>query len=246
MTEPPAAIPYLVDVAHVRRTPLVNRFRYRSCSWVVDLGRVDASGRAAGLPWLLWRLLRFSASDHLGDPARSWRANVEAFAAAHGVDVSRSHIQALTGARTWGYAFNPLTLYWCTAPSGEHLCTIAEVHNTYGEEHAYMIRPDAQHRATVDKAFFVSPFNRVEGHYEIVAAPPGERIDVEMTLHAPGQAPFVATWRGRRASGADRVAVLLRSSFATQLVALQIRRQGIALWARRLPVVPRPSREEAA
>ena len=244
MSQRPAATAYLVDIAHVRRTPLVNRFRYRSCSWLVDLDGVGRDGRVAGLGGLLGRLLRFRASDHLGDPSHSWRANVEQFAASHGVDVTQSHIQALTGARTWGYAFNPLTLYWCTAPDGQLECTIAEVHNTYGGEHTYMIAPSPEHRARVEKAFYVSPFNRVEGHYEMHAPPPGERLDVTMTLHAPGQAPFVATWRGTRARPGDRLAVGLRSSFATQLMALQIRRQGIALWLRRLPVVPRPTQEK--
>ena len=240
----PAAVPYLVEIAHVRRTPLVNAFRYRSCSWLVDLDRVDAHGRAEGLPWLLRQLLRFRASDHLGRDDASWRKNVEHFAADHGINVSKSHIRALTAPRTWGYAFNPLTLYWCAAPSGEHQCTIAEVHNTYGQEHTYMIRPDEQHRATVDKRFYVSPFNRVEGYYTLQAPPPADRLDVVMTLHAPDQAPFVATWRGQRASGRDRLRVAARSLLATQLVSLRIYRQGIVLWLRRLPVVPRPPHQE--
>lgn len=245
MTGPePAAIPYLVDIAHVRRTPLVNRFKYRSCSWLVDVARVSDDGRADGLPRLLRRLVRFDAGDHLGDPGRSWRENVEAFAAAQGLDVSTSHIRALTGARTFGYAFNPLTLYWCSAPDGELVCTIAEVHNTYGERHTYLLRPDSEHRSEIAKAFYVSPFNPVKGHYEIVAPPPGDRVDVVMTLHMPEQSPFVATWRGQRAAGRSRVRVLARSAFATQLMALQIRRQGIALWLRRLPVIPRPAHHQ--
>jgi DUF1365 family protein len=237
----PAAVPYLVDIAHARSSPLVNRFRYRSCSWLVDLDGVDTAGRVDSLPPLLRRLLRFPAADHLGTPGNSWRANVVDFAAGHGIDLSGARIQALTGAKTFGHGFNPITMYWCSSPAGEPLCAIAEVHNTYGQEHAYLLSLDAQHHARVSKVFHVSPFNRVEGEYDVLAPPPGAEVDVRMTLRAPGAKPFVATWRGRRARGRDRATVLVRSAFATQLVSLQIRRQGIALWLRRLPLVPPPS-----
>jgi hypothetical protein len=52
----------------------------------------------------------------------------------------------------------------------------------------------------------------------------------------------VATVRGQRRS-ADSRALLraaVRVPLATLTVAAQIRFQGIKLWARRLPVVPRP------
>ena len=41
------------------------------------------------------------------------------------------------------------------------------MHNTYGERHAYLLRPDDGGRAATDKEFYVSPFNDVEGRYAI-------------------------------------------------------------------------------
>ena len=39
------------------------------------------------------------------------------------------------------------------------MCVVAEVHNTYGERHAYLLRPDEAGVAVTDKDFYVSPFD---------------------------------------------------------------------------------------
>ena len=41
-----------------------------------------------------------------------------------------------------GYVFNPLSVYWCHDRDGALVCVVAEVHNTYGERHCYLLRPD--------------------------------------------------------------------------------------------------------
>ena len=48
----------------------------------------------------------------------------------------------LAHARVLGHVFNPLTVYWCHRPSGALECVVAEVHNTYGERHCYLLRTD--------------------------------------------------------------------------------------------------------
>ena len=64
----------------------------------------------------------------------------------------------LTNARVLGHVFNPLTVYWCHHPDGTLACVVAEVHNTYGERHCYLLRTDAAGRARTAKEFYVSPF----------------------------------------------------------------------------------------
>ena len=44
---------------------------------------------------------------------------------------------------------------------------IVEVHNTYGGRHAYLVHPDEQGRARVDKALYVSPFHGTDGWYDV-------------------------------------------------------------------------------
>ena len=104
------------------------------------------------LPRPLRWLARFDARDHLGDPAASIRANVDAYLATEGVDLEGGRVLMLATPRSFGYAFNPLTVFWCHDRTGALECVVAEVHNTYGERHCYLLRPDADGHAGADKA----------------------------------------------------------------------------------------------
>lgn len=227
---------YRTAIAHVRQTPLKNAFTYRSYSWFVD---VDDLPR---LPPLLRPLAEFRAGDHLGDPGASFRANVERYLRTQGIEPDGGPIHMLTSARVFGYVFNPLTLFWCYGTNGELRCVVAEVHNTYGERHCYLLRTDPSGRASVPKAFYVSPFNDVDGEYRMKLPAPGERLAVSIVLERDGHRPFVATMDGRRKPATIRniLAAAVAVPAAPMLVSALIRLQGVKLWARRLPVVARP------
>lgn len=227
---------YRTAISHVRQSPLKNAFTYRSYSWFVDVDHLPR------LPRLLRPLAEFRAGDHLGDPGSSIRSNVERFLQVQGIQPGGGPIHMLTSARVLGYVFNPLTLFWCYTAGGELQCVVAEVHNTYGERHCYLLRTDPAGRASVPKAFYVSPFNDVDGQYRMKLPAPGERLAVSIVLEREGQRPFVATMDGRRqpATARNILAAAIRVPAAPLLVSALIRMQGIKLWARRLPVVARP------
>ena len=227
---------YRTSISHVRRTPLKNAFTYRNYSWFVDVDQLPR------LPFLLRPLAVFKAGDHLGDPAASIRSNVERYLRTQGIEPDGGAIHMLTSARVFGYVFNPLTLFWCYRTSGELECVVAEVHNTYGERHCYLLRTDAAGRAAVPKAFYVSPFNEVDGQYRMKLPAPGERLAVSIVLEREGHRPFVASMDGTRRPATLRniLAAAVAVPAAPLLVSALIRVQGITLWARRLPVVARP------
>jgi DUF1365 family protein len=227
---------YRTSIAHVRQTPLRNAFTYRSYSWYVD---VDDLPR---LPRWLTPLAGFSVADHLGDPAGTLRGNVETYLATQGIGLDGGRITMLASARVFGHVFNPLSLFWCHDAAGALRCVVAEVHNTYGERHCYLLETDGAGRASVPKAFYVSPFNDVEGQYRMKLPEPAERLSVSIVLEREGQKPFVATMDGVRSEATvpNILAAALAVPLAPLRVAAQIRWQGIKLWARRLPVIKRP------
>lgn len=226
---------YETRIQHVRTTPLRHAFRNRSYWWYVDVDHLPV------LPRPLRALARFEARDHLGEPDRTIRENVASLAAEHGIDLTGGRVTMLCNARVLGHVFNPLSVFWCQDAAGRLACVIAEVHNTYGGRHAYLVETDTAGRARLDKRFYVSPFNPVEGHYTMRLPEPGSELDLAVTLHRRDHKPFVATVRGRRrtATTRDVLAVNLKNPAETLRVALRIRLQGIALWAKRLPVVAR-------
>ncbi|MDQ4039646.1 MAG: DUF1365 domain-containing protein [Actinomycetota bacterium] len=227
---------YYATVGHTRRFPIENSFSYRVYMWLVDLDALPTYHRPYA--WVA----RFEARDHLGDPTRSIKDNVVAYLADNGIDLAGGRVIMLANARVAGYVFNPISVHWCYDRDGALDAILAEVHNTYGERHVYLLRPDTSGRAHADKALYVSPFFDSVGQYVMRFSPPAEELSVTMALLKDGRTPFTATLRGQRRA-ATPGAVLraaLRFPFMPLLVTALIRYQGIKLWARRLPVVPRP------
>jgi predicted NAD/FAD-binding protein/DUF1365 family protein len=216
---------YDTTIRHVRRTPFKRTFESTSRTWVVDLDDLPDHGL----------LGRFEARDHFGDPARSIRANLEAFLALQGVELHGGRILMAANARAFGYCFNPITVFWCLDEAGRQVATVVEVHNTYGDRHAYLVHPDEQGRASTPKQMYVSPFHGTDGTYDLAVPVPGDRLHVAVTLRTDDGAVFSASLSGTRTTeGPWRAApAALRGS-------LLIRAHGIWLWARRLPLRPRP------
>ena len=220
----PAQVPALYNcvVTHSRRKPLTNRFRYRTAYWLVDMDRMPQPPGAIGL------LAQVRAEDHL---------DVRTFLSDNGVAADR--VFMLTTARTLGYVFNPISVFWAYDQAGTCTAVVAEVHNTYGGRHAYLIHPDREGYAEADKALYVSPFYPLDGRYQIHVGEPGETVSLSVTLRRDGDDPFVATLRGLRrpvtAANVLRMALWYPSARTTAL----IRWQGIRLWWKGLELQPR-------
>jgi len=226
---------YRTTITHSRQAPVHHSFEYRSYSWYVD---VDDLPR---LPWWLRPFARFHAHDHFADPPHgSLRDRLSAFFADHDMAVPEGRITALLQARVFGYVFNPLSIFWCHDRDGQLRHVIAEVHNTYGERHAYLL-PPAEEPVVTAKKFYVSPFNQVDGYYLVQAPRPDNEVDITVALHRDRRPAFVANLRGeRRPATTKQVAIMqIISPLAPLVVATRIRIQGIKLWLRRVPVVPR-------
>ncbi|WP_024793725.1 DUF1365 domain-containing protein [Tomitella biformata] len=232
---------YQTVIRHVRTEPVATTFEHASYSWFVDIDDLPM------LPRWLAPFARFEGRDHLfGDyPRDTLRQRVDQFLADHDVDLPGGRVTALLNARVLGYVFNPLSVFWCHDANGHLDCVIAEVHNTYGQRHAYLVRLDRRHHAVTDKKFYVSPFNDVSGRYSMSFPEPGETLAINVTLHREGHDPFVAAVRGARTPASTRnvVRTQLRAPLAPLAVSARIRVKGIGLWARGLPITPRPPHE---
>ncbi len=199
----------------------------------------------AGRPRRLPRpgpLSTFSARDHLGDPRRGIRANLDRFLAERDVNLNGGQVLMLAHARVFGYVFNPLTVYWCHRPDGTLAAVVAEVHNTYGERHAYLLHTDERGRAEVPKQFYVSPFYPVDGRYRMSLPEPGDRLALSIALGRPGGDKFTAGVQGRAVPATARTlaAAALRHPWSTVVVSARIRWQGTKLYLRGLRPAPRP------
>lgn len=194
-------------------------------------------------PWYLRAFTSFSAHDHLGDPKQSIKENVKHYLEVNQIKLDpSSRILMLANARILGYTFDPLSVFWCLDSMGNIQCVLAEVRNTYGQRHLYILQLDSDGIARTDKKFHVSPFFDVSGEYEMRFTLSPDAVSTTVTLLREGKMAFTATFQGRPIRATQRAIFtqLLLHPLMTQRIATLIRIHGIWLWLKRLPVFQLP------
>ena len=184
------------------------------------------------------------AKDHFGSEADSLREAVEYFVSSRGEKIEvNDQLFAIASARTNGYVFNPLSVYWCVKEDGSTRWAILEIHNTYGDRHAHLLHPDEKGNSTVHKEFYVSPFFTIDGEYKTRTYFDEKSVVLSVNLYQNSAQVFSASFIGEllEASIKNRLFAYLRTPFSTLQAMARIRAHGIWLWIRRLPVVPRPA-----
>jgi DUF1365 family protein len=239
-------VPASVDalVRHTRTRPVRHEFRYRTPQWLVDLAAPDAAFAPWARPFASIRSTdHFAPADH--GPLLT---KVRRFIAEQATGWSAARVLMLTNAASLGFAFDPITVYFVFDAAGVAEGVLAEVHNTYGERHCYVLHPDDTGRSDVVKEFYVSPFFDVSGAYEIRTRLAPRRVVVTITLRHGDETVFVASVDGalQPATPGAVARSIFRWPLAPQRVSALIRWQGVRLWMRRLPIRRRPGHEPPA
>jgi DUF1365 family protein len=238
---------YRGTLAHARRAPAAHAFTYDVWLLYLDLDHLPALLAGPGpLRARRLALLSFRREDYLGhegDLAEAVRARVEA---ALGFRPA-GPVRLLTQVRSLGFAFNPVSFYYCFAVDGRTLqAVVAEVTNTpWRERHAYVVPAgDGGVEATVQKAFHVSPFFGLDQTYAWRLPPPGEHLLVEMRNDEAGREVFRARLDLRREPWG--AAALWRAALGQPLVPFKVLAaiywQALRLWLKRTPFHPHPGK----
>jgi DUF1365 family protein len=241
---------YFGDVMHARLRPFRHRFAYSVFSMLVDLDELPALDRTSRLfGHNRARLFSFHDADHGardGTPTREW---VRARLAEAGLADAGARVFALCFPRIFGYAFNPLTVYFCHDATGALAATLYEVKNTFGEQHGYLIRvpegraPGAPVVQRAAKRFHVSPFIPMRMEYRFRVSEPEDRLALLIREDAPEGELLVACQTGSRVEWSD--AALLRAFFRYPLLTVKIigaiHWEALRLWIKGAKYHPRPA-----
>jgi uncharacterized protein len=248
---------YVGSVAHRRHRPRPNTFRYGLYWTLIDLDELPALDREVrGFGYRRRAVTSFHDTDHFGPADVPVRRKLARLLADRGVDLPAGRVEVLTSLRVLGHVFNPVSWWFCHDEDDQLALIVAEVNNTFGDAHAYLLddlerRPDGTIHATAPKVFHVSPFLPIDGLvYGFVFRPPGERMQVGMSVREVARAAgdtddrrvLDATQEGRRVplSSTSLARVLVRFPLVTLRTIYLIHRQAIRLWRLRTPFHRRP------
>ena len=231
-------------VMHRRRHPVENRFVYPVFFLLINTDEIDRLDS-----WLFGvnrrRPLAFHFADYgnKGDP-RAWvREQLHEF----GIEDCPGPIWVQTFPRVFGYVFNPVSFWYCERQDGSIGAVLAEVNNTFGEKHVYVLTPDPKtgrfQDIRADKQLYVSPFYPVSGGYRFHLNTDLDAPRVRIDYFNEGRLQLNTTIWGKssRLTSRSLFAALVRQPLLTLGVMARIHWQALRLWLKGVSLHPNPS-----
>lgn len=238
---------YVGRVRHHRFRPKPHALSYAVFWALLDLDEID--GLAARLRLFSrnrFNLYSFRDADYGDRSGSPLRSQAEAALASAGIAFDGGPIRLLTMPRILGYAFNPISTYFCYGRDGSLRATIYEVHNTFGEIHSYVAPAGsdaAPLRQSARKVFHVSPFMGLSMRYAFQVEPPRERVALAIDGHDDEGRLIATSLSGKRRdlSDATLLRLLVSHPLLTLKVTAAIHWHALRLLAKRIRWQPHPA-----
>ena len=248
------------EVRHTRLRPVRNAFTYPTYFLLLPM----RSLRNHPTPTLTrnrFGLISFHDTDH-GDGRADSLAWIDDLLAGEGIADATGEVWLHCYPRVLGFAFKPVSFWYCHRTDGTLAAVVVEVNNTFGERHCYLLRgPELafgrEMRAT--KRFHVSPFCAVAGEYRFrfmrtdlhplpgLARRNRERTVARIDYHDTAGVLLQTSVSGELEplSKARLRAAFFKWPLLTLVVVARIHWQALRLWSRRVPFFTKPESPES-
>lgn len=228
--------------------PIRNRFRYGLYFLYLDVDAIAET--AAGVRLLAHNgpgLISFHDRDHGPRDGSGLRPWIDALLAEAGIDLEGGQVMLLSFPRVLGGRFFPVSFWYCFHADGSLRAVLAEVNNTFGEHHNYLLHTGGSpipwgETLHATKVFHVSPFIAMDARYEFTFTEPDERLGVRLLDIVEGEPLLAAGFSLERRDlrALSLLATVLRYGPMSARAWLFIRLQALRLLSRGVKYRRRP------
>lgn len=235
-------------VRHARLRPVRHAFQYRSYFLLLPMRRLRAVP-APALARNRFGLISFHDADH-GDGRADSLAWLDELLAREGVRDASGEVWLQTYPRVLGYVFKPVSFWQAHRADGSLAAIVAEVNNTFGERHCYLLSgPDLAfgRELPARKVFHVSPFCAVAGEYRFRFMRTAQRCLARVDHHDAAGPLLSASVSGRlqALTRASQWRAFFTVPLMTLGVVVRIHWQALRLWSKRVPWFSKPAAPDA-
>ena len=238
------------QVRHTRHRPAHHAFVYPTAFLMLPMRSLQAGVCRTDLAINRRAWFAFHDADHGdGRPAETGGALawLDALLDKEGIEDATGEVWLQAFPRVLGHAFKPVSFWYAHRTNGTLAAIVAEVNNTFGERHCYLLpEPQYGHTILANKVFHVSPFCDVQGEYRFrfmrVTHGGTERI-VARVDHADADGPLIDTsWSGelQPLNAAALRRVMWRYPLLTLGVVARIHWHALLLWLKKVPFWRKP------
>jgi len=236
-------------VRHRRLRPAEHAFAYPTYFLMLPM-RALRTAPGTALRRNRFGLMSFHDRDHGDgrDDALDW---LDELLAAEGVHDAAGEVWLHTYPRVLGYVFKPVSFWYCHRADASLAAVVAEVNNTFGERHCYLLTgPEVGfgRELVARKVFHVSPFCSVQGRYRFRFMRTVERtvarVDHDDDAGGALLQTSVSGELGPLTPGSVRAAFFGMPMMTLGVIG-RIHWQALRLWLKRVPFVTKPQPPQA-
>ena len=172
---------YNGKVIHRRFKPKEHYFKYNVFSLLIDLDELEIiQNKIKIFSYNKFNIISFYDTDHGPRDGTSLKKWIIKNLKDIGINNENIQIKLLCYPRIFGYAFNPLSVFFIYDQNSRLISILYEVKNTFGEQHTYIFKTDDDKIIinNCSKKFHVSPFIEMECHYYFRVLKPSDKISV--------------------------------------------------------------------
>ncbi len=241
-------------VAHERVRPAKNRFRYPVYLLFLDLAELEELDRSVRrFRYNKPGCISFYDRDHGPRDSSALRPWIDALLSKAGIDLGGGAVRMLSFPRSMGFRFFPASFWYCYSADRSLRAVLAEVHNTFGGQHNYLLHRGGEPMEFSEdlfayKVFHVSPFIPMGGKYRFRFTAPKDALSVSIHEDVEGEPLLVAGVSGRARALDDAALKQLAWRYGNMPLRawLLIHFQAIRLALKRVPFYGDPGEPEEA